>query len=410
MTGTVQAVASPGQVQRSGPLERFEALLAGPGVPVWLRAEPVVFGREDPLFGYACGIDGCEGHSTQAGSWCTGHARERWAALRAGRGEAAWEAAAVAFAASPGWDGDGPRPACRFCPGRDAVCEGVCVRHKAALDYARKHDGAAFAEAAWAVRQHSLPGSGPCLAAGCPGRGELTPALCQRHRGAWQRAGCPHGDELTGWLSRAEGWGGRGVLVLARLPPLVAAEIRYGLAAHAVDAAPGRWHPMWLRTLVRSCLARGVSSLLELDPGEPGWTPQPAAVNRILRDLQRHARAVHRSREETRDAGYLDTDYWGFRFPGRRSPFDLSSIPQRWLRELGWDYLAFVLDGPRRPRTAGPLEQARRPWSASAPTSPTVPPCAGNARRRSPLPRHGSSRLTSAAGRRRATRSAACST
>ena len=360
MTGAAQAITPLEDLGRLGPLGRFEALLARPDVPAWLRAEPVVFAREDPLFGYACGIKGCEGHSTQAGLWCTRHARERWAALRAGTGEAAWKAAAVPLAASPGWDGDGLRPACRFCPDRDAVPEGVCVRHKAALDYARKRGGAGFDEAAWAARQHPLPGAGLCLAGGCQGRGELSPALCRRHRSAWQRAGSPHGGQFARWLSRAGSWGGRGTLVLARLPPLAAAEIRYGLFAHTWEATPARWHPMWLRTLVRSCLDRGAGSLLELGPGEGGWTRQPASVNRILRDLLRHARAVHHTREETRVDGYLDPGYWGVRFPDRRSAFDLTAIPQRWLRDLGWDYLASVLDGPRRPRTQGPFEQARR--------------------------------------------------
>lgn len=360
MTAAAAAAVLLGDLRRLDPLGRFEALLARPDVPGWLMAEPVVFAREDPLFGYACGIEGCEAHSTQAGLWCSRHAKQRWAALRAGVTEAAWKAAAVPFAASPGWAGDGPRPACRFCPDRDAVSEGVCARHKVSLDYARRRGGAGFGEAAWAARQHRLPGAGACLAGGCQGRGELSPALCRRHRAAWQRAGSPQGEEFTGWLSRAEGWGGRGILVLERLPPLVAAEIRYGLFAHALEPAPARWHPMWLRTLVRSCLERGAGSLLELDPGEGGWTRQPASVNRILRDLLRHARAVHHTREETREAGYLDPGYWGVRFPGRRAAFGLTAIPQRWLRDLGWDYLASALEGPGRPRTAGPFEQARR--------------------------------------------------
>ncbi|HCU94789.1 MAG TPA: site-specific integrase [Actinobacteria bacterium] len=360
MTAAAPAVILLEDLRRLGPLGRFEALLASPDVPGWLLAEPVVFAREDPLFGYACGIEGCEGHSTQAGLWCPRHAKQRWAALKAGVTESAWGSAAVPFAASPGWGGDSPLPACRFCPDRDAVSEGICVRHKVSRDYARKRDGAGFDEASWAARQHSLPGAGACLAGGCQGRAELSPALCRRHRAAWQRAGSPQGGEFTGWLSRAEGWGGRGVLVLERLPPLAAAEIRYGLFAHTLEPAPARWHPMWLRTLVRSCLERGAVSLLELDPGEGGWTRQPASVNRILRDLLRHARSVHRTREETREDGCLDPGYWGVRFPNRRSAFDLTAIPQRWLRDLGWDYLASVLEGPGRPRTAGPFEQARR--------------------------------------------------
>jgi len=355
------AVLAAGDDRReAGLLERFEALLARPDVPAWLLGEPVVLARDDPLYGYACGVTGCAGHATQAEWWCTRHGQARRAALRAGIGEAAWKAGAVPVAAVPGRPREGPRPACLFCPGRDAGPGGVCVRHKASLDYARKQAGTGFAMAAWAARQHALPGGGPCLVTSCERRGELTPVLCRHHRGSWQRAGCPQGGELPAWLSRTEGWGRPGELSLARLPLLAAAQIRYGLLVHARDAAPGRWHPMWLRTLVRSCLTAGAGSLLDLDPGEAGWTPQPAAVNRILRDLQRHARAVASTREDTRQAGYLDTEYWGFRFPDRRSAFDLTGIPQRWLRDLGWDYLAFVLDGPGRPRTQGSFEQTRR--------------------------------------------------
>jgi len=62
----------------------------------------------------------------------------------------------------------------------------------------------------------------------------------------------------------------------------------------------------------------------------------------------------------TRERGYLDTDYWGFRFPDRRSVFDLTTIRQRWLRDLTWDYLADLLDGSHRPRTQGVFEQVRR--------------------------------------------------
>ncbi len=58
--------------------------------------------------------------------------------------------------------------------------------------------------------------------------------------------------------------------------------------------------------------------------------------------------------------GYIDTNYWGFRFADRRSPFDLTPISQRWLRDLTWDYLANRLDSPRRPRRQGTFEQTRR--------------------------------------------------
>jgi integrase len=165
---------------------------------------------------------------------------------------------------------------------------------------------------------------------------------------------------MQSWLLRRGGDPDAGVVCLAGLAPLVAAEIRYALWTHTKSAAPARWHPMWLRRLVKSCREDGVQSLLELDPSDPTWTPQPAAVNRILREMLKDVQPIHRSRGETRELGYLDTNYWGFRFPDRRSAFDLTSIPQRWLRDLTWDHLASELDGPGRPRTQAPFEAVRR--------------------------------------------------
>jgi integrase len=359
MTETAAAVASVEELFRLPPLKRFQTLLAGEAVPAWLRDEPIVFARDDPIYGYGCGIEGCQRHSTQSGLWCTDHAAERRAALRADTGEATWKAQAVPLAARAGDLPPTRGPACRLCPGRDAAGEGLCLRHRASYTRARKRAGADFDEAAWAARQHALPGLGDCQVPGCLGRVERFPGMCPRHRDAWRRAGSPRGPEFVDWLPQAA-WGIPGVLVLAALPPLVATEIRYGLWAHTQDVTPARWHPMWLRTLERSCAAAGVTSIMELDPAQPGWTRQPAAVNRILRDLQRDVGAVHRTRDDTRAMGYIDTDYWGFRLAQRRSSFDLTTISQRWLRELTWDYLATLFDSGQRPRSPSPVEQIRR--------------------------------------------------
>jgi len=153
---------------------------------------------------------------------------------------------------------------------------------------------------------------------------------------------------------------GIGIVSLAGLAPLLAAEIRYGLWAHTTSASPARWHPMLLRTLAKSCRTRGIGSLLELDPDDTAWTAQAGPINRLVREMRRDVEPVHRSRADTRELGYLDPNYWGFRFPDRRSVFDLTAIEQRWLRDLTWDHLADVLDGPNRPRTHGAFEQIRR--------------------------------------------------
>jgi len=47
-------------------------------------------------------------------------------------------------------------------------------------------------------------------------------------------------------------------------------------------------------------------------------------------------------------------------FPHRMSHIDLTGIPQRWLRDLTWDYIADLLRSPGCPRTASPLDGLRR--------------------------------------------------
>ena len=163
MSGALRPVGSVDDLFRLDPIERFQALITGPNFPGWLRAEPVSFDRDDPIFGYGCSIEDCGQHRTQAGLWCTGHASERLSARHRGIGDAAWKAAAVPFPARPA-DPDGIRgPACRFCPDRDATASGLCIRHQASRTLARKQVPVGFDEAAWAARQRDLPGAGPCL-------------------------------------------------------------------------------------------------------------------------------------------------------------------------------------------------------------------------------------------------------
>jgi hypothetical protein len=69
---------------------------------------------------------------------------------------------------------------------------------------------------------------------------------------------------------------------------------------------------------------------------------------------------VYYTPADTRGAGFLETDHFGVRFPGRGSHFDLNSIPPRWLRDLVWDHLADLLGSPRCPRDGGCVDSLRR--------------------------------------------------
>ena len=114
--------------------------------------------------------------------------------------------------------------------------------------------------------------------------------------------------------------------------------------------------------------AAGRAPCSELDLRNPDWTKQPTAVNRVVRDMLKDVTAVHYTRSDTRELGYIDTNYWGFRFADRRSPFDLTPISQRWLRAPSpGDYLSDRLDGPEAPLAN--RERSSRPagrWCASA--------------------------------------------
>ncbi len=76
----------------------------------------------------------------------------------------------------------------------------------------------------------------------------------------------------------------------------------------------------------------------------------------MLHDL----RLAYFTPEASRDAGFIETDHFGVRFPERGSHFDLTGIAQRWLRDLLWDYLADLLRSPDCPRSGGTFDAFRR--------------------------------------------------
>lgn len=362
MSTALAPIASIEDLFELDPLGRFEALIAGPNFDNYLRAEPIRFEETHHIYGNSCRVPGCAMHSTQATWWCTRHSRLRNDAQRRGVGEAEWLASAEPFLE--------PRrarlptqvrlPACRFCPERDALDGDLCERHGATLTRARRL-APQLDEEAWAKRQVALPGVGDCSVDDCLRRAELgPPALCPRHRQAWLASHRPEGIPMQTWLLRHSGQADPNAVFLAGLRPLLAAEIRYALWTHTKNEAPARWHPMWLRTLAKSCREGGINSLLELDPRDASWTKNPAAINRIVVEMLKDVLPVHRSRADTRELGYIDTNYWGFRLAQRRSPFDLTAIPLRWLRDLTWDFMASDFDGPRRPRSQGSVEAVRK--------------------------------------------------
>ena len=358
MTDASTQISSIDDLFRLDPLARFQALIAGPRFDAYLRTEPILFDRANPFYGIACRVPGCGMHSTQIAWFCSGHLKSRRVAIAQGVGEAAWLAGALPFPARAKGP-TGRLPPCRFCPERDAVTGDLCQRHSALLGHARR-TMREYDEETWDARQAALPGTGECRVGDCFRRSVQVTSLCERHHRRWSMAGQPQGLDMKKWLLRASGIPEAGWLFFAGLQPLVAAEIRYALWTHTMSPSPAWWHPMLLRRLVRSCVEREVRSILDLNPSDKTWTRQQLPINRIVREMLKDIRPVHHTRADTRALGFLDTNYWGMRFPDRRSAFDLAAIPQPWLRDLTWDYLAGQLDLPSHPRTQGPFEQARR--------------------------------------------------
>ena len=115
-------------------------------------------------------------------------------------------------------------------------------------------------------------------------------------------------------------------------------------------ASPGQAAPGGRRGLA----ARARSRRLGLDAAARGGDPDPA----------RHAQGRppcppqpgrHPSARPHRH------ELLGLPLPRPSHPHSTSPpSPSRWLRNLTWDFLASLLDGPDRPRTQGPIEQFRR--------------------------------------------------
>ncbi|WP_124269310.1 hypothetical protein [Streptomyces sp. ADI96-02] len=145
-----------------------------------------------------------------------------------------------------------------------------------------------------------------------------------------------------------------GQINLRGLRPLVRAEIQWGLFVHARRARPSRWDLGWIRSLVTTCRSLEVNSLVDFEFG----TGRSAGA--IAKDIPHELRMVYFTPQEAKDAGFLETEHFGVLFPHRMSHVDLTGIPQRWLRDLTWDYLADLLRSPRCPRSAGPVDGLRR--------------------------------------------------
>jgi integrase len=204
--------------------------------------------------------------------------------------------------------------------------------------------------------------------------------LCDPHARRYRTAGEPGGTALPDrWFNRYENRGYpvpvqyadeaafrrwqateppvavTGQVNLRGLPPLLRAEIQWGLHAHAQGGHRRRWKLPWIQAMTASSRRIGVNSLLEVDLARLIGGSQL-----IVREIVGELHLIYLSPASTRDAGFIETDHFGVRFQRRSSHVDFSAVQQRWLRDLLWDYAAERLRSPQVPRTGNWLDQLRR--------------------------------------------------
>jgi site-specific recombinase XerD len=366
-------------------LELLAALIDAPGFDPAYRADVIEIPAGHPVYGWACQVGGCGCVGGRRGL-CNGHAEQWRAAREAGAGRAEFVAAAVPIAKVRGMDFG----SCRICPERPARGRAgrLCEFHHARWRRDRAAvPGADFAQ--WLTVQAPLAGHGTCRVPPCLLLAASPAGLCLVHGVRYRRAGSPGnvrlpakwadrllamglpvpvstGDEVAfrRWCSSATPVYRDGMVNLTGLQPLVKAEIQWGMNAHAQLRDPFHWRCAALEHLAVICRAGQVCSLFDLLEGKPGarWPAScsDSLVRMIVGEITEGLRPIYYSPDGSREAGFIETDHFGRRFPHTRSHYDLTAVPQRWLRDMLWDHLAAVLQSPRCPRTRGPFDNYRK--------------------------------------------------
>ncbi|WP_405462921.1 hypothetical protein OG783_33410 [Streptomyces jietaisiensis] len=364
-------------------LELLTALITAPTFDPLFRGTLIFIPPQHPVYAWQCAVDGCLRIRRVSHNLCNTHNLQWEQAERAGQTKRAFMDAAAALPAARGVD----YGRCLICPDRPAISPAtrLCQQHQTRWQYgeAAGTDRARFED--WSRTQRPLPGYGLCQAR-CPFLACTSLGLCLQHLNRYKidnrpgdarshnlrgplKDGRPlpvtYGDEeaFRAWCATAEPVTQPGLVNLHCLPPLVRAEIQWGLHAHAQSAQHSEWTTNGIRNLVRYCWRGSSTSLMDLHDGsckDLTRKQMDSEVRKIIWEIVSGLRCVYYSPSDTKDAGFLETDHFGRRFKNAQSHFDITAVSQRWLRDLLWDHLAEWLRSPQCPRTRGPFDQMRR--------------------------------------------------
>ncbi len=399
MSVALAVLPQPSRCDRAG-RDRLEILTALIGTPTFdpiFRTDLVRIPRGHCIYRCWCVVTDCARVRSSSSDLCAVHLRGFREARHQGVGKAVFVAAARPLPPSEWVE----QASCRVCPDRPAAHTRwrLCRRHLSQWKQCGVADDAAFA--GWLVAQQPWPGYGACRVAVCPDLAESPLGLCVGHETRYRKAGSPGGAGLPSawsqryeqhgrptpvsyeneaafrrWCAAAEPMPCSAQLNLRGLRPVLLAEFRWGLFAHTRQQRPTDWDIGAIQKLVNSCRAAGITTLTELVTDGADCMMR-SIHGEITAELWR----IYRTPDQARETGILDTEHFGVRFPRRTSRFDLTAIPQPWLRDLTWDYLAGCCS--RRAARAPPQASTTcgAPASSWAPSSPSTPPAAATTRR-----------------------------
>ncbi len=362
-------------------LELLRALISGPRFDPLYRGDMITIPADHPVYRWSCHVPKCERAKSSRLDLCHVHQGE-WNAFAAQRPGGASRAAFLAQARPLLMTEGFEPPACLACPGRPARVRGLglCSRHQQRWKRHRDRGASPADVEAWAAGQDAFPGYGTCQTAACSRLATTPLGLCGFHERAYVEAGRPGGAELPAlWVRRCEEqglpvpivaddlqefrrWCARAgaafnpsQISLAGLRPLAKAELQWGMEAHARPREHTKWCVPWLRELARLCREGDLDCLAGID-----LSARPSRIRMIAGEILNGLRAVYYTKDDSKQAGFIETDHFGRRFPGTESYYDLTGVPQRWLRDLLWDHMAGLLESVDCPRSRGVFDNLRR--------------------------------------------------
>ncbi|MFB9678344.1 tyrosine-type recombinase/integrase [Streptosporangium vulgare] len=363
-------------------LEILTALIDGPGFDPLFRPDLMKIPADHPVYGWGCIVDGCERIRRLQKKLCETHFLECQAS---GSSLMTFLKTARPLTTRDRFE---PRP-CAICPDRTVhnTNTGLCKSHDARWHLILNSTPQADLQD-WINEQVPLPSYGTCSVHVCSRPAATALRLCRAHLDRYTADGKPGGARVPGgWWRKGDhaappaptyidaqafrNWCRQtgevhqfGSINLAALPPLLKAEIKWGLNTHAQMKHHSTWDIRDIQRMANRCAEINLTSLADFTShakqDEVSHLTTDSKLKMICLEIAVGLRIINHSPADSKEAGFIETEHFGRRFPHSGSYFDLTGVPQVWLRDLLWDHLAELLRSAKCPRTRGHFDSARR--------------------------------------------------